>query len=65
LSYHRICEAIAAGILSFFHIDGVTNPADVLLKHCGFQEFWPHIKPLLFWMGDTTNIGDGVKEKQD
>lgn len=63
LSYHHICEAIAAKILSFFHIDGKTNPADILSKHCGFQEFWPHIKALLFWPGDMASIADGVKKK--
>ena len=48
LSYHRVREAIAAKILAFLHIKGTTNPADILSKHCGYQEFWPHIQPLLF-----------------
>ena len=65
LSYHRVREAIAAGILGFYYIRGVSNPADILFKHCGFQEFWPHIKPLLFWMGNTNEIGDPGREKQD
>jgi hypothetical protein len=25
----------------------------VLSKHCGHVEAWPHLEPLLFWMGDT------------
>ena len=53
LSYHRVREAIAADILAFLHVDGKLNVADVLSKHCGFQQAWPLIKPLLFWMGDT------------
>ena len=53
LSYHRVREAIAAKILAFFHIKGLTNPADILSKHCGGNEIWPHIKPILFWRGDT------------
>ena len=65
LLYHRVREAIAAGILGFYHIGRVSNPADILSKHCGFQDFWPHVKPLLFWMGETTEIGDSGKEKQD
>ena len=28
--YHRVWEAIAGKILAFFHIDGKTNPSDVL-----------------------------------
>ena len=35
LSYHRVREAIAAKIIDFLLIDGKTNPADVLSKHCG------------------------------
>ena len=58
LAYHRVREAIAAGILRFFHIDGKKNPADILSKHCGHVEAWPHIKTLLFWRGETTVIPD-------
>jgi hypothetical protein len=53
LSYHRVREAIAAGFLSFVHIDGKRNPADILSKHPGYQEFWPHAEVLLFHRGDT------------
>jgi Reverse transcriptase (RNA-dependent DNA polymerase) len=65
LSYHRVREAIAAKILSFLHIDGKTNPADILSKHCAFPQLWPHVKPLLFWRGDTGIISDDVKTKRD
>jgi hypothetical protein len=58
LAYHRVREAIAADILRFFHIAGKKNPADILSKHCGHLEAWPHIKPLLFWHGETTIIPD-------
>ena len=30
LSYHHICEAIASGMVKFFHIPGEINPADIL-----------------------------------
>jgi hypothetical protein len=53
LAYHRVREAIAAKVLAFVHIKGLSNPADILSKHCGGQEIWPHIKPILFWNGDT------------
>ena len=52
LSYHRVREAIVADIIRFYHIDGKENPADVLSKHNGFQQFWPLIKPILFARGD-------------
>jgi hypothetical protein len=48
LSYHRVREAIAAKIINFVHIFGVNNPADVLSKHCGYPQMWPHLQPLLF-----------------
>jgi hypothetical protein len=53
LSYHRVREAIAAGILYFIHIDGTLNPSDVLTKFLAWAKFWPLIQPLLFWKGET------------
>ena len=58
LSYHRVREAVAAKVLSFFHIPGKDNPADVLSKHWGYQQVWPLLQPLLFWEGDTMGILD-------
>jgi hypothetical protein len=63
LSYHRTREAIAAGIVAFYHISSVSNPADLLSKHCGFQTAWPLLKLLLSWIGNTANIPDGVSTK--
>jgi Reverse transcriptase (RNA-dependent DNA polymerase) len=54
LSYHRVREAIVAKILRFIHLEGAENPADVLSKHCGYPQMWPHIQPLLFWKGKPT-----------
>ena len=51
LSYHRVREAIVARIINFVHIMGENNPADILSKHCGFPQLWPHVQPLLFWRG--------------
>ena len=56
LSYHQVREAIAAKIVKFFHIEGTTNPADILSKHCGHPQMWPHVRPLLFYSGETSDI---------
>jgi hypothetical protein len=58
LAYHRVREAIVARVMKFFKIDGKRNPSDVLSKHWGHVEAWPHIQPLLFWRGDTSVIPD-------
>ena len=56
LSFHRVREAIASGMVSFIHIPGDINPADILSKHWGYQQVWPQLKALLFWQGDTADI---------
>ena len=38
LSFHRVREAVCSGMVSFFHIGGIHNPADILSKHWGFQQ---------------------------
>ena len=53
LSYHRVREAIAAGIISFWHIAGALNPADILSKHWAYSKVKLTLRPLLFWEGDT------------
>jgi hypothetical protein len=58
LSFHRVREAIAAGIVGFYHVDGVRNPADILSKHWGYQQVWKLLRPLLFWPEDTLDILD-------
>lgn len=52
LAYHRVREAIAAGILRFHHMSGKENPSDVLTKNLSHAVAWPLIKPFLFWAGD-------------
>ena len=49
LSYHHIREAIASGMVKFFHMPGGINPADILSKHWGHQQIWKQLQPLLFW----------------
>jgi hypothetical protein len=66
LSYHRVREAIAAGILIFSHMAGKNNPADMLSKHCGYTETWPTLRPTLFWRGKTTEcLSKEEKKKLD
>ncbi len=53
LSFHRVREAMASKMLSFTHIFGESNPADILSKHWGYSQVWPQLRSLLFWAGDT------------
>jgi hypothetical protein len=62
LSFHRVREAIAAKIVGFFHIPGCLNPADVLTKHWAYSQVWKHLRPILFWQGDTADIDDVADE---
>jgi len=63
LSYHQVSKAVTANFLAFFPMDRKKNPADVLSKHGGFPQFWPLIKLLLFWHGDTMACNDAVATK--
>ena len=64
LSYHRVREAVAAGIIRLYHIAGDTNPADILSKHWDYASIWSTLKPLLFWQGDTAVLGKEQQENQ-
>lgn len=57
LAFHRVREAIASGIVSFHWIDGKKNPADILSKHWSYQSVWDLLKPILFWQGETEQLG--------
>jgi hypothetical protein len=56
LSFYRVHECIASGMVGFYFINGNENPADILSKHWGYSQIWPRLKTLLFWMGDTMDI---------
>ena len=56
LSYHRVREAIASGMIVFTFLDGKFNPADILSKHWGYQSVWKSLKALFFHQGDTEVI---------
>jgi hypothetical protein len=49
------------GVLEFYHINGTINPADMLSKYAGYQQFWPILRSLLFW---GTSF-DKVSEEED
>ena len=57
LLFHRVHEAIATGIVAFLHVSGDRNPADILSKHLAYGNVWQFMQPLLFWKGDTADIG--------
>jgi hypothetical protein len=56
LSFHRVREAIASGIIACFYIPGDINPADILSKHWGYSQIRERLKSLLFWKGHTADI---------
>ena len=58
LSFHRVREAIASGIVRFHFIPGATNIADILSKHWGHAQVWPLLKTVFFWRGDTLLSND-------
>jgi Reverse transcriptase (RNA-dependent DNA polymerase) len=58
LSFHRVREAIAAGFVTFLHISGEINPADMLSKHWGYAQIWERLKAIMFWRGDTAEVGE-------
>ncbi|GAX18752.1 hypothetical protein FisN_26Hu045 [Fistulifera solaris] len=52
LSYHRVREAIASGMIEFHYIPGELNAADLLSKHWSYAKTWKFIlRPLLFLVG--------------
>jgi hypothetical protein len=59
MSFHRVREAIATGIVTFHFLSGDDNPADILSKHWGYTQIKERLDTLLFWKGDTA----GIKEK--
>jgi hypothetical protein len=56
LSFHKVREAIAAGMIIFQHIPGALNAADILSKHWDYAAVWTLLRPLLFWKGDPASI---------
>jgi len=48
LSFHHVREAIAANLVSFIHIEGASNPADIVSKHWDYQQVKDLLQTLLF-----------------
>lgn len=65
LSFHRVREAVASGMLSLHHMPGKLNPADILSKHWAYSKVWPMLQPLLFWSGDTLLCHEDTKHQDD
>ena len=57
LSFHRVQEANAAGIVNLIFIVGNINHANVMSKHWGYQSVRTYLQALLTWEGDTIDIG--------
>ena len=49
LSYHRVREAVAAGIINVIHMPGTENPADVLTKFLPHRTLYKLMKDFIFW----------------
>ena len=58
LSFHRVREAIASGMIVFHFMPGDDNPADILSKHWGYTQIKGRLKSLLFWKGDTAKVDE-------
>ncbi len=56
LAYHYVRESVASEVVNFHHIPGVSNPADILSKHWGYQQIWPQLQAIMFWQGDTNKL---------
>ena len=52
LSYHRVREAIASGVIHLVHIPGTENPADVLTKSLVHPTLYALTKPCIFYSKD-------------
>jgi hypothetical protein len=57
LIYHRNLAVISAKILGYYWIDGKANPANTIVsKHCGYQQIWHSLQPLLLYSGNTHDL---------
>jgi hypothetical protein len=58
LNYHRVREVVAAKMISFHHLSGKLNIADILSKHWCHATVWKLLQAVLFWPGDTAELLD-------
>ena len=59
LSFHRVRDAIAAGVTAYYHVSGADNPADILSKHWDLPSVWKSLKAILLWPKDTALLEQG------
>ena len=69
IAYHRVREAMAAGIIEFFHVPSEENVADILTKPLGNQAFHRLAAPLLFrgltkWKDGNASMKSGVSDRK-
>mmetsp|Transcript_21451 Transcript_21451/g.24853 ORF Transcript_21451/g.24853 Transcript_21451/m.24853 type:complete len:369 (+) Transcript_21451:205-1311(+) len=64
LSFHRVREAVAHGIVKPFHINGKDNPADVLSKHTSSNVWYELMRPLIFWRIKHVRMDAGNRETE-
>jgi hypothetical protein len=55
LSFHRVREAVANGVMYFIHLPGAENPSDILTKFLPRSVSWSFVNALLFWRGETVS----------
>lgn len=55
LSYHRVREAVAAGIVNVIHMPGDDNPADILTKFLSHRKAYQLVKEFIF-RGDQSKL---------
>jgi hypothetical protein len=65
LSFHRVHEAIAFGMIGFYFIPGDINPADILSKHWEYSQIWYQLQVLLIWKGDTSDLKNQEDKGQE
>ena len=65
IAFHRVREAVAANIVIFLKIDGKENPADILTKHRSSREWFPLMKPLIFWDQSRSDSADEGDDSMD
>ena len=62
LSFHRVCEAIAANIYRFTYLNTTKIATDVFSRHWGYSCVWKLLRPTLFWHGDTLDMPENNNE---
>ncbi len=65
LSFHKVRETMAAGYISFHHLRGTSNPADILSKHWGYSSIWHLLRPILFFQKDAVLTDEEIRRFEE